>query len=186
MPLSRSILRAFSVVSLILCFTAVASAQSVAQAKKQTAPGSTRSQDRVSDKGLSDADYKIFLSQVELVLPKWETALKNIDPENDERISYSLGKSIVDKRDLGLTEVGNIRLYVAKQRVKRTVSGELALFEFLQSLYDLMGDVVGLEVAAGLTLSSLEKCAPELGALSGRIGNDVYARVALLEKGVCP
>jgi|SRR5271165_3963373 len=186
MSLSRSVLREFSVALLVLCLTVVASAQGVAKTEKQAVAGGTRNQAQDSDKGLSDADFKTFLSQVELALPKWETALKNIDPGKDERISYTLGQSIVDKRDLGLTEVGNIRLYVAKQRVKRTVSGELTLFAFLQSLYDLMGDVVGLEVAAGLAISSLEKFAPELGALSGRIGNDVYARVALLEKGTCP
>ena len=186
MLLFRSALRAFSVALLILCLTVVASAQSVAQTKEQATAGGTRSQAQVSERGLSGADSEALLSQIELALPKWETALKNIDPEKAPQISYSLGKAIADKRNLGLMEVGNIRLYVAKQRVKRTVSGELALFGFLQSLYDLMGDIVGLEVAVGLTLSSLEKFAPELGALCGRIGDDVYARVALLEKGSCP
>lgn len=145
------------------------------------------SQAQANDKRLmTPAEYKAFLHQVEAALPKWETALKNINPEKDERISYSLGKSFVEKRNVALLEVGNIRLFVAKQRVKRTVYGELALKGFLDSLYDLMGDVVNLEVAAGLTLSSLEKYAPELGALCGRIGSDVYARVELLEKGACP
>jgi hypothetical protein len=145
------------------------------------------SQGQVNDKRLmTDADYKKFLLQVELALPKWETALKTIDPEKDERISYSLGKSIVNERDLGLMEIGNIRLYVAKQRVTRTVSGELGLLAFLQSLYGAMSAVVMLEIAGGLTLSSLEKYAPELGALDASLGNDVFARVAQLEKGTCP
>jgi hypothetical protein len=132
---------------------------------------------------MTDADYRAFLLQVETALPKWETALKNIDPEKDPRISFSLSKSIVDERDAGLMEVGNIRLSVVNQRVKHTVLGEVALSGFIRSLYDVMGDEVHLEDAAGLTLSSLEKYAPELSALSIRIGNDVFARVELLEQG---
>jgi len=135
---------------------------------------------------MSDADYKAFLLQVEAALPKWETALKNIDPEKDPQISYSQGKLIVNERNLGLTEVGNIRVFVAKQRVKRTVYGELGLKGFLQSLYDVMDSIVNIEEAAGLTLSSLEKYSPELSVLLIRIGNDVLARVELLENGACP
>ena len=35
---------------------------------------------------MTDADYKTFLSQVEAVLPKWETALKGIDLERVPRL----------------------------------------------------------------------------------------------------
>jgi hypothetical protein len=76
----------------------------------------TGSQAQVTDTRLmTDADYKAFLHQVEAALPKWETALKDIEPEKDERVSYSLGKSIVDYRNSGLMEIGNIRVYIAKQ-----------------------------------------------------------------------
>jgi hypothetical protein len=146
------------------------------------ATAQTKSNNRL----MSDADYKAFLLQVEAALPKWETALKNIDPEKDPQISYSQGKLIVNERNLGLTEVGNIRVFVAKQRVKRTVYGELGLKGFLQSLYDVMDSIVNIEEAAGLTLSSLEKYSPELSVLLIRIGNDVLARVELLENGACP
>jgi hypothetical protein len=146
------------------------------------ATAQTKSNNRL----MSDADYKAFLLQVEAALPKWETALKNIDPEKDPQISYSQGKLIVNERNLGLTEVGNIRVFVAKQRVKRTVYGELGLKGFLQSIYDVMDSIVNIEEAAGLTLSSLEKYSPELSVLLIRIGNDVLARVELLENGACP
>jgi hypothetical protein len=138
------------------------------------------------NKLMTDADYRAFLLRVEVALPIWETALKGIDPEKDSRISYALGKAIVDEKNLSLIEVGNVRQFVAKQRVKRTVYGELALHGFLESLYSAMGDLVTLEIAGGLTLSNLEKYAPEIGALTGSIANDVFARVALLEKGTCP
>ncbi len=142
---------------------------------------------QVNDKRLmSDADCKAFLLQVEATLPKWETALKNIDLEKVPQISYSRGKSIADHRDLGLMEIGNIRVAVAKLRVKRTVSGELALLGFMQSLFDVGEEIVWEEDFSGLTLTSLEKYAPELSALEIRIGNDVNVRVALLEKGTCP
>ncbi|MGO9339908.1 MAG: hypothetical protein ACLPY1_20605 [Terracidiphilus sp.] len=144
------------------------------------------SQSQVNDKRLmTDADYKTFLLQVDSEIPKWETALRNIDPGKDERISYAVGKTLAEERDLGLMEVGNIRVRLAKEQMKRTVSGELGLFLFLQSLHDGFGEEVGLEVASGVTLSSLDKFAPELGSLQRRIGNDVLARVALLEKGTC-
>jgi hypothetical protein len=152
---------------------------------EQTSIAFTEAQ--VTDKRLmTDADYGTFLLQVETALPKWETALKNIAPENDPRISYSLGKTIMDGRNLGLMQVGSIRAHVAKQQVKRTVLGELGLSGFLQCLYNVVGDEVQLlEDAGGLTLSSLENYFPELSALSVRIGNDVLARLALLEKGTC-
>jgi hypothetical protein len=145
------------------------------------------SQAQVNDKRLmSDADYKTFLLQVEVALPKWEMALKNIDPEKDSEIPYSLGKSIVENRDVGLMEIGEIRIRVAKLRVKRTVSDELALYNFLQSLHDSIDEEGAIEAIANLTLSDLKKFASELSALRMRIGNDVIARVALLEKGTCP
>jgi|SRR5450631_1245874 hypothetical protein len=135
---------------------------------------------------MTNAEYKAVLLQVEAALPKWETALKSINPEKDERISYSLGKSIVDKRDLGVMEVPNIRVFIAKEQIKHTVYGELALYQFLEGLYNMMSDVVEQEVIAGVTLSSLEENGPELSALERRVGNDAMARVSQLEKGTCP
>jgi hypothetical protein len=54
------------------------------------------------------------------------------------------------------------------------------------SLYDSMNQEQGWEAIASVTLSDIEKYAPELSSLNMRIGNDVSARVALLEKGTCP
>jgi hypothetical protein len=144
------------------------------------------SQAQVKDERLmTDADYKTFLLQVEAAIPKWETELKNIDLEKVPQISYSRGKSIVDQRDLGLVEVSNIRTYIALQQHKRSVSGELALFGFLQSLYDIGQEIVWEEDFSGLTLTHFEKYAPELSSLEIRINNDAMARVALLEKSTC-
>lgn len=135
---------------------------------------------------MTDADYKAFLHQVEAALPKWEVAYKGIDPEKNPQISYSQGKYIVMWRDLGLMEIGNIRLSVAKLQVKRTVSGELALLGFLESLFNSAEEEVDFGAIIGLPLSNLEALAPEWGTLILRIGNDVNARVALLEQGACP
>ena len=135
---------------------------------------------------ITDADYKTFLIQIEAGLPKWEMALKNIDPQTDSRISYALGKSIAENRDVGLLEINYIRLRVAELRVKRTVSDELALRGFLESLYSSIEEEVAIETIGNLNLSDLEKFEPELSTLDMRIGNDVLARVELLEKGSCP
>jgi hypothetical protein len=135
---------------------------------------------------MSDADYNVFLLQVKTALPKWEAALKNIDPEKDPQISYAIGKMVVQNRDVGLMEVGYIRTYVAKLQTKRTVTGELALSGFLMSLLDSMNKELDWEAIANGTLSDIEKYAPELVTLNINIGNDVRARVALLEKGTCP
>jgi hypothetical protein len=146
----------------------------------------TSGQAQTNDKRLmTDAEYKTYLHKVEAALPKWETDLKNIDFEKVPQISYSQGKSIVDQRDLGLIEIGYIRDYVARQTVKRTVSGELALSGFLQSLFGVGEEIVWMESFSGLTLTHLEEYAPELSELVIRIGNDVNARVALLEKNSC-
>jgi hypothetical protein len=135
---------------------------------------------------MADAEYRAFLAQIDAMLPKWKASLQDIDPEKDERISYSLGKSIVSERDIALMEVGNVRTFVAAQRFKRTVSGELALAGFLEGVFDAMGDEVSLESAVGLRLSDVDKHASELSALIIRIKNDVTARVQLLENGSCP
>jgi hypothetical protein len=136
---------------------------------------------------MTDADFKAFLTQVEATLPKWESELKGIDLEKQApQIPYAKGKSITDQRDVGLMEIGYIRVYLPKLRAKRTVSGELALSGFMQSLFDVGEEIVWEEDFSGLTLTHLEKDAPEWSALEIRIANDVNTRVALLEKGTCP
>jgi hypothetical protein len=135
---------------------------------------------------ISDSDFKTFLSQVETALPKWEAALKNINPEQNSQISYALGNTMVQNRSIGLAEIPSIRIYIAKLRSKRTVSGELTLSGLLRSVYDCMDYETTLEAIANLKLTDLEKFAPEFSAITLRIANDVIARVALLEKGTCP
>jgi len=130
-------------------------------------------------------EYRNFLDKVERQLPGWEAGLKRIDPAKTSA-SYAAGKQIVEFRDLALKEVGWVRENVAKERVKHTVSGELALKGFLQGVYDTMDSVVTTEIAAGITASNLESYAPDISPLVIRIANDVTARVELLEKGTCP
>jgi hypothetical protein len=134
---------------------------------------------------MTDAEYKSFLNDVESKLPAWEGALKKIDPAKSEA-SYSIGDQIGQARDLALMLVGYARQAVAKQRVKRTVSGELALETFIKGVFDSMQSIVMLEISAGLTLSTLETFAHHTGELDGLISNDVIARVELLEKATCP
>jgi hypothetical protein len=144
-------------------------------------------QAQINDKRLmTDAEYKTYLHQVEAELPKWETDLKNIDFEKVPQISYPTGKLIVDKRDVGLIQIGYIRDCIAKQTVKRTVSGELSLYMHIQSLWSTWEDIGWLEISNDLTLTHLEKYISEFSELERRIGNDVIARVALLEKNTCP
>jgi len=147
----------------------------------------TSGQAQTNDKRLmTDAEYKTFLHQVDAALPKWETDLKNIALEKVPQISYSTGKLIVDQRDICLMQIGYIRDRVAKQTVKRTVSGELALFNHIQSLRTTWETIVMLEATNDLTLTHLEKYLPEFSELEIRIGNDVIARVDQLEKNSCP
>lgn len=148
---------------------------------------SASAQSQTTDSRLmSDSDFKAVLAQLDVSIPKWEAEFKGIDVEKNGQISYVIGKAIVDRRDLCLVEIGNVRTYAARLRVKRTVSGELALLGFLQSLYDLAEEEENLENIAGVTLSHFDKYALDLGSLQMRIGNDVSARVELLEKATCP
>jgi hypothetical protein len=137
------------------------------------------------DRLMSDADYKKFLVEVEAKLPAWEAELKRIDPAKTSA-SYTVGKNIVDYRDLALREIDYVRQSLAKQHAKHTVSGELSLDGFLRGVYDAMSSVVEMEVAGGVTASNLDSYFTEVGGLNIRIGNDVQARVELLEKGTCP
>jgi len=131
---------------------------------------------------MSDAEYKAFLSQVEAVLPKWETALKGIDLE---KVPYSIGKPIADSQTLGLTEVDNIRTFIHLQRQKRTVYGEVALKGFMDSLFDMGEEIVWREAIMGVTLSTLDKYGADLSALNMRLSADAMERVDMLEKGTC-
>jgi hypothetical protein len=83
-------------------------------------------------------------------------------------------------------QIDSIRSFIARQRLKRTVYGELALKGFLDSLFDVGEEIVWREVIGGVTLTSLEKYAPELSKLNIRLATDAMARVELLEKSTCP
>ncbi len=144
-------------------------------------------QAQANDKRLmTDAEYKTYLHQVEAALPKWETDLKNIDLEKVPQIPYATGKLIVDLRDDGLMQIRYIRDRVSKQKVRRTVSGEMSLYMHIQSLWSTWEIIASLEISNDLTFTHLEKYLPEFSELEGRIGNDEIARVEQLEKNTCP
>jgi hypothetical protein len=135
---------------------------------------------------MNGSEYRQFLQQVDALLPQIEAELKGIDLSAFPQLSYANGKFISDQRELALREVEYSRLWVSKQRIKRSISGELALKGFLDSLWGLEGDIIWTEDFTGLHLTHLEMFAPEFGQLQIQIANDVIERVALMEKGVCP
>jgi len=130
---------------------------------------------------MNDAEIKLLMGQVEDLLPVFEGELNGIDLDKNPQMTYSTGKWIADRKAIALTEVGNIRVLAAKLKVKRTVYGELALKEFLDSLFDAGEEIVWQEDFAHLSLTHLEKRAPELGASIAHVSNDLNARVLLLE-----
>jgi hypothetical protein len=134
---------------------------------------------------MSALEYKGVLDKIDAELPKWELSLKSVDPAKTAA-SYAVGKEIVGYRDIGLMQTGYVRQYVAKEHARHTVSGELALEGFLRGVFDAMESMVATETIAGVTASNVEKYAPEIAPLQARIGNDVTARVELLEKATCP
>jgi hypothetical protein len=134
---------------------------------------------------MNDADFKILISQTEELLTVFGNELNGIDLDKNPSISYSTGKWIADKKAIALLEIGNIRIVIAKLQGKRTVHDEFALKEFLSSLFDAGEEIVWQEDFAHLSLTHLEKHAPELGAILGRISNDVNARILLLEIDPC-
>jgi hypothetical protein len=145
------------------------------------------SQAQANDKSLmTDAEYKSFLLQIEAVLPKEETALRSIDLEKDPQISYSQGKSIADKRDLCLRQIDGISRFIAMQRNKHTVYGELALKELLDTLFGVKEEMMFEGAFNEQPLTRVQKDANELSALIARLRDDAMERVKLLEKGTCP
>jgi hypothetical protein len=134
---------------------------------------------------MSDADYKVFLSQVEAVLHQWEAQLRGIDLEKTPQIPYTLGKSITDSQTVALTEVDNIRTYIHFQREKRTVYGELALRTFMGQLFEDGGQIVWYETLIGAHLTNLDKYEADLSALIARLATDAMERVRVLEQGNC-
>jgi hypothetical protein len=145
-------------------------------------------QTQVSDKRLiSDADFRIVLNQVEVILSILETQLKGIDLEKVPQISYSRGKSIEAQRDLGMMEIDIIRKEASKLRGKRSVSGELALEESLDTFFYSIAQWESANDFSSLVhFDDSAKAGLDAGILVTRIGNDVQARVEMLEKGNCP
>jgi hypothetical protein len=137
------------------------------------------------EKLINDPDFRLLLGQTEGLLPVLENELNGIDLDKNPSMTYSTGKFIADKKQIAFTEIRNIRVFIAKLRAKRTVYDELALKEFLNSLFDAGEEIVWQEDFAHLSLTHLEKHAPTLGAIIGRLSNDVNARVQLLEKDPC-
>ena len=135
---------------------------------------------------MSDAEYKTFLSQLEAALPRWEAAYKNINLEKSPQISYAAGKSIADFQTVGLTEIDAIRTRIYMEHRKRSLRGELQLMALLNNLFDDGEEIVWREVVSGLTLSSLEKYAPEISELSKDLFADIQERITLLENEKCP
>ncbi|MFZ3263763.1 MAG: hypothetical protein WA172_07170 [Terriglobales bacterium] len=137
------------------------------------------------EKLINDVDFKLLLTQTQKLLPVLETEFNGIDLDKNPSIAYSTGKFIADQRQIALTEIRNTQVFVAKLRTKRTVYDELALKEFLDSLFDAGEEIVWQEDFAHLSLTHLEKHAPELSAIILRIANDVHARIQLLETDPC-
>ena len=129
------------------------------------------------------------MNQVETTLTTWETQLKGIDLDKVPQISYSRGKYIEAQRDLSLMEIDIIRKAASKLWVKRSVSGELELGDDLNTFFWSVAEMESAEDFASLThFDSKSELRSELEwvMLVSRIGNDVQARVEMLEKGACP
>jgi hypothetical protein len=134
---------------------------------------------------MTNADYNTFLTRLEAALPQWESALNKIEPEKAPEVSYSMGKSIVNSRDYSLTNVTSIREFVAKQRAKRTVSGEFSIYVSLNSLFSGISSVGALQQVAGMNSYRIMNYLPEVASFYSSLGFDVSARVELLENGQC-
>jgi hypothetical protein len=135
----------------------------------------TVAQAQSRDTGLmTPAEYKSFLNKVEVDLPEWESGLKRVDPAKTEA-SYAAGKDIIEYRDLALMQVEYVRQSVMKERVRHSISGELALERFLSGVFDQMESVVMTELDAGVTASHLEKYAPEISPLMIQIRFSAFA-----------
>ena len=136
---------------------------------------------------MTDAQYKVFLSQVGAVLPRLEAAFQNLKPENDPKISYSISQIITENRLVGLMQIDDIRTEIKEQKQKRTVSGEVTLNSFVQELYESMSSELAVEsMDTNLPPSHFERFVPEMSSIGVRIGNDSIARVQLLESHTCP
>jgi hypothetical protein len=105
---------------------------------------------------MSTVEYRTVLDKINAELPRWELSLRSVDPAKTTA-SYAVGKQIVGYRDIGLMPTGYVRQYVAKERARHSVSGELALEGFLRGVFDAMESMVATETIAGVTASDVEK-----------------------------
>ncbi|MGA2832842.1 MAG: hypothetical protein ABSE55_07195 [Terracidiphilus sp.] len=133
---------------------------------------------------LTPVEYKSLLDRIETDMAVWDASARKIDPAKTNA-SYALGTQIAQNRDVVLLEIRNIRSFIAMQRQKHTVSGELAISGFLQSITGTMEDEVMLEIASQMSITDFEHFASEQFSLEAELGMDLQARVKMLEEGTC-
>lgn len=142
----------------------------------------------VNTEVMSDAEYKIFLSQIEIRLPKWQLALKSIDPEKAPHLSYSQGKAITDAQTVALTEIDALHGDILLQHFKRTLDGEFSLMMLLHHLFDESREVMWRGAMNGLPsgpLQQIDEYGPQINSMSNKILEDIQGRVRINGEKPC-
>jgi hypothetical protein len=133
---------------------------------------------------MNAAEYSKHLDRIDVDLGKWEASLRKIDPGKGDP-SYTVGKQIADNLRLALMQVVDTRSFINRERIRRTIYGELALGQLLTSLNEDFNLLAFEGAFNDLSVETVSDYAKEIGFLQMRLMNDAMRRVEQLEAGKC-
>jgi hypothetical protein len=82
-------------------------------------------------------------------------------------------------------EIGSVKTFVARERNKRTVYGELWLGQFIASLSGQFSELAYQGAWNDLSVATVASYGEEVGYLQKQLMEDGMKRVKLMENGTC-
>jgi hypothetical protein len=133
---------------------------------------------------ISATEYSKILNRIELDLLEWDAVLDKVDPGKGDP-AYSVAKQVDSDKNIALVEVSNLRAYIGRERVKRTVYGELALGQFISTLSEQFYQLAAQGALNDLSVEKVSSLVGEIGSLQKRLMEDGMDRVKKFETANC-
>jgi len=121
---------------------------------------------------------------MEVDLQTWEPLLLHIDPAKGDP-SYSAGKLIEQNKAIALLELSNTRNYIGRERNRRSIYGQLALGQFVETLSGQFYILAEEGAFNDLSVETVSSYAAEISSIQKPLMEDAMNRVQKLEAGPC-
>ncbi len=130
---------------------------------------------------MSENELNHLLDTTERLLPRWELALRQIDPSKNSSISYQVGKVFEINYRMGREQVRGAHETIDRLRHHRTVSDELALRDNLWTLREVASAVVDAPESSSSVVDDFVYLMRETSPVENRLVSEVMTRIGELE-----